>query len=265
MQLFGIGLAGCGRMGLPMLRAMEAAGFDARGFDIKPQGSNITDDFSPFSKGLNILFTVVRDIAQTDEVLFTSQQAVDNAPHLHTIIICSTLSPRYVHALRSRIPKHINLIDAPMSGAVIAAKERRLSFMQGGDAATLDALHPLFAAMGSSFHRMGEFGAGASAKVLNNLLAASNTVMTRLVLDWAGDSNLNQDKLLQMIDKSSGQNWFASNFEQIEFARHGYSSDNTIGILKKDVQSALDAAPSDANTRLPDLLVELIANLTPKV
>jgi 3-hydroxyisobutyrate dehydrogenase-like beta-hydroxyacid dehydrogenase len=264
MILSGIGLAGCGRMGLPMLKAMIAAGYDARGFDILPKGDDVTDDFTSFAKGLNILFTVVRDIAQTDEVLFNSQQALDNAPDLHTIIVCSTLSPRYVNDLRNRVPAHIALIDAPMSGAAIAAKERRLSFMLGGDAPTLDALHPLFAAMGNSFHRMGDFGAGISAKVLNNLLAASNTVMTRLVLDWARDANLNPDNLLKLIDKSSGQNWFASNFERIEFARDGYSPDNTIGILKKDVQSALDAAPDHADTRLPDILVELIASLAPK-
>jgi 3-hydroxyisobutyrate dehydrogenase-like beta-hydroxyacid dehydrogenase len=264
MQLTGIGLAGCGRMGLPMLRAMRAAGYDARGFDISPRSAEVTDDFSDFAKGLNILFTVVRDFEQTDEVLFTQQQVIDNAPDLRTIIVSSTLSPRYVIDLRNRVPSRIRLIDAPMSGAVVAAEERRLSFMLGGDTATLDALQPLFATMGKSFHHMGDFGAGMRAKVLNNLLAASNTVMTRLVLDWAKDAGLDTDKLLQLIDKSSGQNWFASNFDQIEFARDGYSPDNTIGILKKDVQSALDAAPEWADTRLPDLLVELIAKLDPK-
>jgi 3-hydroxyisobutyrate dehydrogenase-like beta-hydroxyacid dehydrogenase len=264
MQLTGIGLAGCGRMGLPMLRAMIAAGYDARGFDIAPRAASVTDDFTAFATGLNILFTVVRDMEQTEELLFTQQQALDNAPVLHSIVICSTLSPRYVADLRSRIAAHITLIDAPMSGAVIAAEERRLSFMLGGDTPTLDALQPLFAAMGSSFHRMGDFGAGMGAKVLNNLLAASGTVMTRLVLDWAKDAGLDADNLLQLIDKSSGQNWFASNFDQIEFARDGYSPDNTIGILKKDVQSALAAAPRDADTRLPDLLVKLIANLPPQ-
>ncbi len=264
MELRGVGLAGCGRMGAPMLNALMAAGFDARGFDVVPRDGNVTSDFANFTRGLNILITVVRDIEQTNDVLFTKQQAVDIAPDLHTIIICSTLSPRFVRALRNRIPAHIKLIDAPMSGAVIAAQERRLSFMLGGDPITLDALHPLFAAMGNSFHRMGGFGAGMSAKVLNNLLAASNTVMTRLVLDWADEAGLNQSNLLQLIDKSSGQNWFGSNFEQIEFSRDGYAPDNTIGILKKDVQSALDAAPSGADTRLPDLLVDLIATLTTK-
>ena len=111
---------------------------------------------------------------------------------------------------------------------------------------------------------MGDTGTGMAAKVLNNLLAASNTAMTRLVLDWADAANIDEDKLLTLMHTSSGQNWFASGFNSIEFARDGYSTDNTIGILKKDVESALDAAPSGAETALPTLIATTIANLTPR-
>ncbi len=270
MALTGVGLAGCGRMGEPMLRAMRAQGFEARGFDIRAPNSHsdladaITDSVQDFSQNLRILVTVVRDITQTEQLLFTDQNLIGCAGQLETIVICSTLSPRYVRALRARVPANIRLIDAPMSGARVAAEERRLSFMQGGDKDDISAIQPLFDAMGSSFHHMGPFGSGMAAKVLNNLLAASNTVMTRMVLDWAESLQLDEEKLLDLINKSSGQNWFTSNFHQIEFSRDGYTPENTIGILKKDVLSALDAAPSGADTRLPDLLAALIEELPPK-
>jgi 3-hydroxyisobutyrate dehydrogenase-like beta-hydroxyacid dehydrogenase len=270
MNPTGIGLAGCGRMGLPMLRSMRDAGFETCGFDVRPSsefGASegfIGNDFNTFGNNLRILFTVVRDIPQTEELLFDTQQVFENSPELEILVLCSTLSPRYLEDLKTRVPQHITLIDAPMSGAVIAAEQGRLSFMLGGEPSTLDLLQPIFDAMGTSFHRMGGFGAGMQAKVLNNLLAASSTVMTRLVLDWADQQGLDQARLLGLIDKSSGQNWFASAFEEIEFARDGYTHDNTIGILKKDVLSALDAAPDLADTRLPELLVELIADLKPR-
>ena len=124
--------------------------------------------------------------------------------------------------------------------------------MPGGDATDLDAAQPLFDAMGAHFHRMGGYGAGMQAKVLNNLLAAANTAKTRLVLDWADASGLDEDKLPALIHTSSGQNWLASGFEAIEFARDGWAEDNTIGILVKDVDSALDAAAEGADTALPE-------------
>ncbi|UWR27284.1 NAD-binding protein [Sulfitobacter sp. S223] len=258
------GVAGCGRMGAPMLRALRAAGLPARGYDVVPMDSpHITDDIAVFSEDLDTLITVVRDIDQTEAVLF-GEQNLTAIPSLIRIIICSTLSPRYVRDLRARIPSHISLIDAPMSGAQIAAQEARLSFMLGGDESDLDAAQPLFSAMGKHFHRMGEFGAGMQAKVLNNLLAASNTAMTRLVLDWADDAGLEISALLDLIHTSSGQNWFASGFNSIEFSRDGHAPDNTIAILVKDIASALDAAPENADTSLPETVQRSIAALKPR-
>ena len=268
MTLTGIGVAGCGRMGAPMLAALRAAGFDALGFDIRP-----AEEFGPlaphmrplhaFKTHIRTLITVVRDIAQTDDVLFGAQNLA-TAPNLETVIISSTLSPRYVTALRNRVPAHISLIDAPMSGAAIAAQEARLSFMLGGDTDALDRHQPLFDAMGAHFHRMGGYGTGMQAKVLNNLLAASNTAMTRLVLDWADSAGVDETALLNLIHTSSGQNWFASGFNDIEFARDGHDPENTIGILVKDVASALDAAPPEADTTLPETVKAAIRALRPR-
>ena len=261
-----IGIAGCGRMGAPMLAALRRAGFDARGFDIRPPGEFgdlapfMTDDAEAFAQEVETLFTVVRDIPQTEDVFFRRQGFV-SARQLQRIVICSTLSPIYVRDLRGRVPAHVALVDAPMSGARVAAERARLSFMLGGHPADLDAVQPMLDAMGRSFHRMGPFGAGMQAKVLNNLLAAANTAMTRLVLDWADKSDLDEGALLRLIHASSGQNWFASNFQTIEFARDGFASDNTIGILVKDIYSALDAAPEGADTALPRAVQQTILSL----
>ena len=110
---------------------------------------------------------------------------------------------------------------------------------------------------------MGDFGAGMTAKVLNNLLAASHTAMTRLVLDWADAQGVEEGKLLDLIHAASGQNWFASGFDEIEFARDGYSEDNSIGILFKDVAAALDIV-GDAETSLPIAVQEAIRRLEPR-
>ena len=247
-----------------MLAALRRAGFDARGFDKRPLAQEgVSDDLSEVYGDTQTLISVVRDIAETDALLFDTQ-AFAGAPNLRRIILCSTLSPRYVTALRQRVPGHITLIDAPMSGAQIAAQEARLSFMLGGSPEDLDAAQPLFAAMGAHFHRMGGYGSGMRAKVLNNLLAAANTAMTRLVLDWADAAGLDESKLLDLIHTSSGQNWFASGFDQIEFARDGLRADNTIGILVKDVQSALDAAPPGADLSLPEAVTQQIRSLKPR-
>lgn len=257
-------------MGLPMLRALRGAGFDALGFDVRAPGDFAGDadamSFAPgdFARDLTCLFTVVRDAAETDALLFDDQEMIDRAGDLQVLIICSTLSPRYLQQIRARVPEHIAMIDAPMSGAQVAARERQLSFMLGGHPAGLDALTPLFHAMGPHLHRMGGFGAGMQAKVLNNLLAAASIATTRLVLDWADQAGLDERAFLDLVNTSSGQNWLASGFDRIEFARDGYSPDNSIGILAKDVECVISAAPEGADLAIPSALLEALRKLEPR-
>ncbi|MEO9573470.1 MAG: NAD(P)-binding domain-containing protein [Tateyamaria sp.] len=260
-----IGVAGCGRMGAPMLDALRDGTAHAMGFDVVAKDPDyITSDFDAFVPQLETVFTVVRDADETDALLFDTQNLIAAAPVLRRIFICSTLSPRYVHALRARVSDHITLIDAPMSGAQAGAEDRSLSFMLGGAQSDIDDAIPLLSLMGRHFHHMGPFGSGMQAKVLNNLLAASHTAMTRLVLDWADAAGLDTDKLLALIKTSSGQNWLASGFETIEFAKDGHAADNSIGVLVKDVAAALDAAPDGADMTLPKIVQAAIRNLTPR-
>ena len=246
-------------MGFGMLANLRSAGFDARGFDLR-QMPGVDTDIAIFARDLTTVFTVVRDTDQTDALLFNAQSLITQAPALRRIVICSTLSPHYVTALRHRVPDHIALIDAPMSGAQVKANDGTLTFITGGDTADIT---PFLHAMGRDIHDMGDFGAGMTAKVLNNLLAASHTAMTRLVLDWADTAGMDEARLLAMINTASGQNWLASGFDTIEFARDGYDPENSIGILVKDVDAALDLAP-DRQSNLPRVVQAALRELAPR-
>lgn len=242
-------VAGCGRMGLPMARAMRAAGFDARGFDIKPRAA--FGDFAPhmieaetMRAEAETLFVIVRDAAETEALLFDDQRALTGSA-LKTLVVSSTLSPKYLATVADRAPDGLTLIDAPMSGAQISAEERRLSFMLGGEDAALDRLQPLFDAMGTKFHRMGAFGAGMAGKVLNNYVAGCAASAVRQAIEWGEAMDIPRDRLLAMMHDSSGQTWFGSRFPDIEFSRDGYAPDNTVHILQKDVAAALDGAGAE--------------------
>ncbi len=150
-----------------------------------------------------------------------------------------------------------------MSGAQVAAEQARLSFMLGGTDTDLDALEPVFLTMGTRLHRMGPTGAGMTAKVLNNFVAAASTTATRWVIDRAAELGVDRERLLALMHDSSGQTWFGSNFDAIEFARDGYDPGNTIGILKKDVESCLDAVPPETREGLPEAIIAAVEKLRP--
>lgn len=262
-----IGIIGCGRMGYGMARNLKSSGFDVTGHDLRPvadfgdfAGSMVINP-ADFAQNRTILISVVRDEAETNAALFGPQNIIHHARKLETLIISSTLSPHYIQSLRGQLPNHINLVDAPMSGAQAKAEDGTLSFMVGGD--NIAGLTPLFEAMGSNIHHLGPLGSGMTAKVLNNLVAASSTIATRTALDWAKANGLAPHALLDVMATSSGQNWLASGFETIEFAQHGYEDGNSIAVLTKDVQCALTAAPKGANSDLAELLIAQLSALKP--
>lgn len=256
-------------MGLPMARALAQAGHDVLGFDIRPG-----DAFGDFAGSMTgdpaelaarpVLFSVVRDQRETEALLFDEQAILHREKRPELLVICSTLSPRYIADLADHIPHGTRLVDAPMSGAPVAAEEARLSFMLGGDPADLDRIQPALDAMGSRFHRMGGCGAGMTAKVLNNYLAALSVIGVRQALGWADGLGLDEEALLAVMHDSSGQTWFGSNFERIEFARHGHAPDNTIGILEKDVEALLDTLAPEARRGVPDAAIEALRHLPPR-
>ena len=261
-----VGLCGCGRMGAGMLRNLLDAGIEARGFDIRPPGDfpdlPVTDDPAAFMDGLDVLISVVRDRAQTDAALFDAQALLlRGAPRF--AVVSSTLSPKDVPEIAGRVPDGTTLIDAPMSGAQARAEAGTLSFMLGGPDDALDSLAPLWAAMGSHAHRMGPSGAGMTAKVLNNMMAAAAMASTRRALDWAAAAGLDRRAFLALAETSSGRNWFTGSWDDIEFAAHGFEPENSVGILAKDVRCALGAAPEGADTALPELLEREIRALRP--
>jgi 3-hydroxyisobutyrate dehydrogenase-like beta-hydroxyacid dehydrogenase len=260
-----VGIAGCGAMGLPMAQRLADAGYEVWGHDVRPVGefgefaSRMVGDAAGFSERCNIVISVVRDAAQTRALLFgESQGIVKGLQPPDVLVISSTLSPRFIRHLSKELPQGLELVDAPMSGAPYRARSGTLSFMLGGPDDVLERLTPLFKVMGEDIFRIGPASMGMTAKVLNNYCAATSVVATHRVLGMARALELDERTLLNVMKASSGSNWFADRIDQIDWASEGYSASNTIGIVEKDVESALDAVsehPAVAHGPLDDALL----------
>ena len=247
-----IGLAGCGNMGLPMLNAMLSKNIDAKGYDIERKtsllslGKDFVSSKKKFLDDCNIIISVVRDASDTVE-LCQGNNGLFEQLSSKVLIIASTLSPKFVVDLKSKAPKNITIIDAPMSGATIAAREARLTFMVGCEKVFFNYIEPLLGVMGARINHIGNYGSGMMVKVLNNFIAASAVVSVRHVLHQAQKFELDIDALFKTIDTSSGQTWFGTNRADIEWFKENFENDNTMGILKKDVEAYVDSFENESD------------------
>jgi 3-hydroxyisobutyrate dehydrogenase len=103
-------------------------------------------------------------------------------------------------------------IDAPVSGGDVGAKEARLSIMIGGDAATVAALEPIWSAMGKTFVRQGDAGAGQHTKMVNQILIASGMIGVCEALLYAHKAGLDPERVLQSVGPGAAGSWSLTNY-----------------------------------------------------
>jgi 3-hydroxyisobutyrate dehydrogenase-like beta-hydroxyacid dehydrogenase len=248
-----IGIAGCGTMGLPMLEVLLKNKVKAIGYDVRPQEDflslkeNFVSSKRFFFENTDVIFSLVRDINQTLE-LCEGTDGLFNLNSSKTLIICSTLSPAFLNDFIKKAPENIEVIEAPMSGAPIRAKEASLTFMVGSTKNQFETISPILNILGKTIHHIGKFGSGMSVKVLNNFVASCSVVAVRHVLSEAKNLNISPDQLLEILNCSSGKTWFSENLHSIDWSKESYNKKNTIGILEKDVNSYLDGL-QDAGTK----------------
>ncbi len=158
-----------------------------------------------------------------------------------TILICSTLPTTYIVELKNKLPKNFILIDTPMSGSTIKAKEGSLTFMVGGNKNEIEYVMPLLNIVGDNVLHIGDFGKGMSVKLLNNFIAASSVLATRNVLSQINDFGLTKKQLLDVVKCSTGDNWFAQNYDDLNWSKENFAKTNTMGILEKDLLSYIES------------------------
>ena len=251
-----IGIAGCGTMGLPMLEVLLKNNINAFGYDILSKenfsslGNNFISSKKDFFQKVDVIFSVVRDINQTKE-LCEGKNGLFQLNSPKTLIISSTLSPAFLNDFFQNAPENITMIEAPMSGAPMKAKDATLTFMVGAEKNQYENILPILNILGEKIHHIGKFGSGMSVKVLNNFVASCSVVAVRHVLSEAKYLNISSEQLLEILNCSSGKTWFSENLENIDWAKESYTKENTIGILEKDVNSYLDGLEnSESETSL---------------
>ena len=127
---------------------------------------------------------------------------------------------------------------------------------------------PLLNILGDNILHIGDFGKGMSVKLLNNFIAASSVLATRNVLAQINDFGLTKKQLLDVVKCSTGDNWFAQNYDNLNWSKENFEKTNTMGILEKDLLSYIESkSKKNTNSTIDDYensIVNGIKNI-PKV
>ena len=148
------------------------------------------------------------------------------------------------------------MLDAPVSGGLDQRLNGTLSIMVGGEAKTLSKAMPVFKTFGDKIFHAGGSGAGASVKLVNNMLAGINMVATMEALVLGVKAGLSVETLKEVIGASSGANKvFEGLVDKIYLhsaePSHGQTANQGLHTIGKDVRLANEMAQ---NLSVPLLL-----------
>ncbi|XP_057973256.1 uncharacterized protein LOC131161483 [Malania oleifera] len=218
-----IGFIGLGAMGFGMATHLLRSNFCVLGYDVyKPTLSRFTDagglvgkSPSHVSRDVDVLVVMVTNEAQAESVLYGDQGAVPALPSGASIILSSTVSPRFVSQLEQRLQsehKDLKLVDAPVSGGVKRASMGTLTIMASGTAEALKNTGTVLSALSEKLYIIkGACGAGSSMKMVNQLLAGVHIASAAEAMAFGARLGLNTKILFDVISNVGGTSWMFEN------------------------------------------------------
>ena len=177
-----VAILGLGVMGAGMAANWLAKGFElsvwnrtrAKAEPLAGKGARIAATPREAAQGADFIFAMVADDDASRSVWLGEDGALAGAKSGAIAVKSSTLTPDWVRELgRHAEAKGCGFLDAPVGGSRQAAESGGLRFFVGGEPRTYEAARPALEAVANKMDLLGPVGAGATWKLINNQLAAT--------------------------------------------------------------------------------------------
>ena len=246
-----VGIIGVGNMGGGMAKRLLSQGWSVHVRDVNAAvlaplqalGAVVHPSPATLAEAVDRLIICVVDAQQIAEALFGPQGAANGLRLGQAVLLCPTISPEDAQSLGQRLSSlGAEPIDAPMSGGPVRAEHGTMSLMVACPDSVFEAHQDLLHALANPVFRISErVGDGARTKLVNNLLAGINLAGAAEVLALAQRMGLDLTTTLDVMERSSGQSWIASDRMRRAIAGD-YAPRAHMTLLEKDTRLAVEAA-----------------------
>lgn len=250
-----IGFIGIGTMGAPMSANLVRKGFTVTLFDsdnarARQIGEALGAPCAATLKALCAEADIVITMLPTSQIVRYVALEMDagglaaHLPRGALLIDMSSSDPLASKQLGAALlAQGIDMLDAPVSGAVTRAREGTLTIMLGGnDKAAIERARPVLAAMGQQLFETGSLGSGHAMKALNNAIAATAFAATAEALIAGEQFGLDPAAMIEIINASTGRSFNSEAVMLSEVVEGRFGTGFQLGLMAKDVKIAADLA-----------------------
>lgn len=248
---------GLGNMGGPMASNLVKAGNEVTVFDLSKtavdelvaQGAKTAESAKAAAEGAECVITMLPAGMHVEAVYLGDDGLLEALPAGTLVIDSSTIAPETARKVaEAATAKHLEFIDAPVSGGVGGAKAGTLTFICGGEESTFNKAKPILEGMGKNIFHAGPHGAGQVAKICNNMLLAILMAGTSEALALGAKNGLDPAVLSEIMKQSSGGNWALNVYNPWPGVMEGvpasrdYQGGFLVNLMTKDLGLAFDNA-----------------------
>jgi len=138
----------------------------------------------------------VSDTSDVEQVILGDNGVIEGVQAGSVVVDMSTVSPSATRAMAERLrAAGAEMLDAPVSGGDIGARDGTLSIMVGGPEQAFERVRPLFEVMGKNIVHIGDNGAGQVCKACNQVLVAQTIAGVGEALLLAASSGVDAAKV----------------------------------------------------------------------
>ena len=203
-----IGFIGLGIMGKPMSKNLLKAGHEVVCFDLNTlsmgevvaAGAKGAASVADVAGECSFIITMLPNSPEVRQVALGPGGIADNAKPGALLVDMSSIAPLAAREIHDGLKaKGIRMLDAPVSGGEPKAIEGTLSVMIGGSQKDFDEAKPVLSAMAASVVRVGEIGAGNTAKLANQIVVAINIAALAEAMALSAKAGVDPELVFQAI------------------------------------------------------------------
>lgn len=253
-----VGFVGLGVMGLPMARNLLAANVELIVHSRSPEpvealaaeGAKVARSPKEVASATETTILMLPDDAAVSSVVEGAEGVREGASAGHLLIDMSTVSPSLSRRLAATASAAgCFVLDAPVSGGDVGAREGTLSIMVGGPESAFQQAYPLFEILGTTILRVGDHGSGQVVKACNQIVVALTIEAVAEALVLGSRSGVEPETIIRVLSGGLA----ASRVLEVRgpnMLEHRFDPGFAIDLHHKDLGIALSTA-REAGVSLP--------------
>lgn len=266
MAIRRVGFVGTGIMGAPMARNLLRAGFSVTVWNrtasktvaLVAEGATLAASPAAVAAASEVTFSCVSDSPDVEAVALGPAGIIEGAVPGSVYIDCSTISPEVARRVATAMSgRGVPMLDGPVSGGDIGAREGTLAVMVGGEAAAFDRCLPVLQAIGRTIVHVGPSGSGQVVKLCNQIAGALNLLAMAEAITFSRRAGVDPAKMLEVVGAGAAGSWMLTNLGP-RAVSGDFAPGFMVDLMQKDLRLVLETAGATATPLLGAALVNQI-------